>query len=67
MAAQGLFRTPLYPVIPVAFCLACAYMLYSSVNYVRNPDYGPKFGWAVLAGLIVMAAGIPLYFFSRRK
>ena len=42
-------------------------MLYSSIDYVRNPDYGPKFGCAVLAGLIVMAAGIPLYFWSRQE
>jgi amino acid transporter len=61
------FRTPLYPVVPLAFLLSCAYMLYSSINYVRNPDYGPKFGYAVLAGLVVMAAGIPLYFLARKK
>ena len=65
--ALGEFRTPLYPVVPVAFCLMCAYMLYSSVNYVQNPDYGPKFGWAVGAGLLIMAIGIPLYFLSRKK
>ena len=45
-AVPGEFRTPLYPVVPVAFCAACAYMLYSSINYVRNPEYGPKFGVA---------------------
>jgi len=61
------FKTPLYPVVPAAFVLACAYMLYSSVDYVRNPDYGPKFGVAVLAGLIVMLAGIPLYFLTGKK
>jgi amino acid transporter len=60
------FRTPFYPLVPAAFCLTCLYMLYSSVNYVRNPDYGPKFGFAVLAGLILMAVGIPLYLFSKR-
>ena len=60
------FLTPLYPHIPFVFCMACLYMLYSSIDYVRNPDYGPKFGWAVGAGLIVMAAGIPLYFASRK-
>ena len=60
--AAAAFRVPLYPAIPIAFCLSCAYMLYSSVEYVRNPDYGPKFGFAVIAGLIVMALGIPLYF-----
>ena len=61
------FLVPWYPHIPFVFCMACLYMLYSSIDYVRNPDYGPKFGWAVGAGLIVMAAGIPLYFWSRQK
>ena len=65
--AAGEFRVPLYPLIPAAFCVMCAYMLYSSVDYVRNPDYGPKFGFAVLAGLAVMVAGIPLYFFAKKK
>jgi amino acid transporter len=61
------FRVPLYPVVPAAFCLMCLYMLYSSINYVRNPDYGPKFGFAVLAGLVVMAAAIPLYFLAKKS
>ena len=61
------FKVPLYPVIPVVFCGMCAYMLYSSIDYVRNPVFGPKFGDAVLAGLLVMAAGIPLYWFAKRK
>ncbi len=65
--ARPAFLAPLYPVIPLAFCAMCVYMLYSSIDYVRNPDYGPKFGAAVLGGLAVMAAGIPLYFFARRK
>ena len=60
------FGVPLYPHIPFVFCAACLYMLYSSIDYVRNPDYGPKFGWAVGAGLVVMAAGIPLFFATRK-
>jgi amino acid transporter len=64
---QGGFRTPLYPHVPIAFCIMCLYMLYSSVDYVRNPDFGPKFGFAVLGGLLVMLAGIPLYFLTKRK
>ena len=60
------FGVPLYPHVPFVFCVACLYMLYSSIDYVRNPDYGPKFGWAVGAGLVVMAAGIPLYFATRK-
>jgi amino acid transporter len=59
------FRVPLYPHVPIAFCLMCLYMLWSSVDYVRNPEYGPNFGFAVLAGLVVMALGIPLYYKSR--
>jgi amino acid transporter len=58
------FRVPLYPVIPLAFCAACVYMLYSSINYVR---FAVEFGVAVFGGLAIMAAGIPLYFLVRRK
>ena len=35
-----MFRVPLHPVVPALFVLMCAYMLYSSIDYVRNPDYG---------------------------
>ncbi|HYL91113.1 MAG TPA: amino acid permease [Burkholderiales bacterium] len=65
-AERPAFRTPLYPHVPIAFTVMCAYMLYSSVDYIRNPDIGPSFGAAVFAGLIIMAAGVPLYFASRR-
>ena len=58
------FRVPLYPVVPLVFCATCAYMLYSSVNYVR---FAVSFGGAVLLGIVVMALGIPLYFLARRK
>ncbi len=61
------FRVPLYPHIPIAFTVMCAYMLYSSVDYIRNPDFGPKFGFAALLGIAVMAAGIPLYFLVKKK
>jgi amino acid transporter len=64
---HGAFRVPLYPFVPIAFSLMCLYMLYSSIDYVRNPEYGPKFGLAVLAGLAVMAAGIPLYLLAGKK
>ena len=60
------FRSPLYPAVPLVFCAVCAYMLYSSIEYVRNPVYGPKFGAAVIGGLIVLAVGIPLYRRARR-
>ena len=61
------FRTPLYPLVPIVFLAMCAFMVWSSFDYVANSPYGPKFGQLVLAGIVVMAAGIPLYFFARRK
>jgi APA family basic amino acid/polyamine antiporter len=63
-AAPPPFRVPLYPVVPAAFAAACAYMLYSSINYVR---FAVEFGVAVFAGLAVMAAGVPLYLLARRR
>ena len=53
-----MFRVPLHPVVPGLFVLMCAYMLYSSIDYVRNPDYGPKFGFAVLVGWLVVCFAI---------
>jgi APA family basic amino acid/polyamine antiporter len=61
------FKVPLHPLVTLVFCAMCAYMLYSSIDYIRNPQFGPKFGNMVLAGLAVMAAGIPLYFLARKK
>lgn len=58
------FRVPLFPLVPLVFCVTCAYMLYSSINYVR---FAVSFGNAVLAGIVVMVLGIPLYFFARRR
>jgi amino acid transporter len=65
-AAPG-FRVPLYPLVPGAFVATCAYMLWSSLEYLHNPVYGPKFGPMVLAGIAVMLAGLPLYLFVRRR
>jgi APA family basic amino acid/polyamine antiporter len=62
-----MFRVPFYPVVPIAFLAMCAFMVWSSFDYVANSPYGPKFGNLVLAGLVVMALGIPLYFLARRK
>ena len=61
------FRTPLFPVVPLAFLAMCGFMIWSSFDYVMYSPYGPKFGMLVLAGLVVMAAGIPLYWLAKRK
>ena len=58
------FRVPLFPLVPLVFCCTCAYMLYSSVNYVR---FAVSFGTAVLCGTAIMLAGVPLYLVARRK
>lgn len=65
-AAAPVFSAPLYPVVPIIFCLVCVYMIYSSIDYALA-DYGPKLGNMVLLGIAVMLAGVPLYFLARRK
>ena len=52
------FKVPLYPVTPVLFCLACAYMLHASLAYT---------GKGALVGLAVVLAGLPLLLFRRRE
>ena len=52
------FRVPLYPVTPILFCLACLFMLYSSLAYVRL---------YALSGVAVLAAGVPLLLFARSR
>lgn len=61
------FRTPLFPVVPLAFLAMSAFMLWSSFDFVANSPYGPKFGMLVLAGMVVMAAGIPFYLLARKR
>ncbi|HVL35678.1 MAG TPA: amino acid permease [Burkholderiales bacterium] len=58
------FRVPLYPVVPIAFVLACVYMIYSAINYAR---FAVEFGAPAVAGTLIMLAGIPLYFLARKK
>ena len=50
------FRVPLYPVLPLLFCLTCAYLLYSSLAYT---------GFGALVGVAVLAAGGVLLLYLR--
>jgi APA family basic amino acid/polyamine antiporter len=52
------FRVPLYPITPLVFCLASAYMLYSSVAYA---------GGGALLGVAVMLLGLPLLLIGRSR
>lgn len=46
------FKVPLYPITPIIFILTCAYLLYSSLNYVKG---GAWFGVGVIAvGVVLM-------------
>ncbi|MEI7445968.1 MAG: amino acid permease [Burkholderiales bacterium] len=52
------FRVPLYPVMPLVFCAACAYMLQSSLGYVGgNTFLGLNAAWV---GVAVLAVGAVL-------
>jgi len=53
-AASRPFRVPLYPIPPILFCIMCAYLLYSSLAYVRV---------GALAGVAVLAVGALLLLF----
>ncbi len=46
------FRVPGYPFLPIIFCAACAYMLYSAAAYA---------GWLTLLGMAPVILGLPLY------
>jgi amino acid transporter len=52
------FKVPLYPLTPAVFCLTCAYLLYSSLSYT---------GFGALAGVGVLALGVPVLVFARRR
>ncbi|MBW4513704.1 MAG: amino acid permease [Timaviella obliquedivisa GSE-PSE-MK23-08B] len=52
------FRVPLYPVLPILFCVACGYLLYSSLVYT---------GVGAIVGIGVVALGIPFIQWHRQK
>lgn len=52
------FRVPLYPLLPILFCLASTYMLWSAVTFT---------GVGALLGLGVLAAGLPLLWLQSRR
>ena len=56
--AERPFRVPLYPVLPLIFCLTSAWLLYSSLAYT---------GIGALVGVGVLAVGILLTFMGSAK
>jgi basic amino acid/polyamine antiporter, APA family len=51
------FRVPGYPVVPLLFCGWCAYMVVGTLLYDALKS---------LIGLLVLAAGLPLYFIPKK-
>lgn len=59
------FKVPLYPLLPLIFVAACAYMLWSSLSYVYSQALG---GFnAAWIGVGVLAIGGVLLLFVRRS
>jgi basic amino acid/polyamine antiporter, APA family len=52
------FRVPLYPIVPLLFCGACLYMLYSSLAFT---------GRFAGVGVAVVLTGVPLLLLARRR
>ncbi len=52
------FRVPWYPVLPILFCLMCAYMVYGSIREKPVESLG---------GLGILLAGVPFYFWPKKK
>ncbi len=56
-AADRPYRVPLYPIIPILFCLSSAFMVHASVDWAwRNRS------WEALWSLLILAAGLGLSF-----
>lgn len=58
--AERPFRVPLYPLTPIVFCLACAWLCYSSVTYAMSRN-------AVHVSLIVMVVGVVALLLTRAR
>ncbi|MRG96206.1 APC family permease [Polyangium spumosum] len=52
------FRVPLYPVVPILFCIICLHMLRSSLAYT---------GIGALVGVGVLLAGVPVLLLPRAR
>ncbi len=48
------FKVPLYPLVPLIFCVTCAYMLWSSLSYVYDQSLGGvNAAWIGVAVLLI--------------
>jgi basic amino acid/polyamine antiporter, APA family len=56
--AERPFRVPLYPLTPIVFCVACAWLTWSSIAYAVSRD-------AIRVSLTVMALGVCAWLLTR--
>ncbi|HSC97337.1 MAG TPA: APC family permease, partial [Casimicrobiaceae bacterium] len=56
--AERPFRVPLYPLTPIVFCAACAWLTWSSIAYAASRN-------AIRVSLLVMGAGIVAWMLTR--
>jgi amino acid transporter len=54
--AERPFRVPLYPVLPLIFCLVCAYMLWASLSYVYSQELGGLNAAWIGVGVLIIGA-----------
>jgi amino acid transporter len=59
------FKVPLYPLTPLIFCAVCAYMLWSSLNYVYSKELG-GLNAAWIGVLVLAVGGVILMLLPRR-
>ena len=52
------FRAPFHPLLPLAFCASCLYMLQASIAYT---------GIGALVGVAVLLAGLPVFWLARQS
>jgi amino acid transporter len=49
------FKVPLYPLLPLVFCAACAWLTYSSVTYAISQKAIHVSLWLIVSGLIALS------------
>jgi amino acid transporter len=46
------FKVPMYPLLPLVFCAACAWLTYSSISYAISQKAIHVSGWLIATGLL---------------
>jgi hypothetical protein len=46
------FKVPLYPLLPLVFCAACAWLTYSSISYAISQNAIHVSGWLIATGVL---------------